>query len=703
MQTLLAPGAAVMSHSSSRAALRLLSTVLLAASIANAAALPSTNQLSSTSDVEATLAGAVAPNSNIFDEIAKILRLHDGVEVVNDFFSKLLGYNNPDSSDGEATVTVTVTVAPSPSMVMSHGSLSSSSASISTAEASTSSEPSPSTEPVPSSSDNDIFSILPFGPLTTAINLPLSTPISPSSVSSPVPVLPPYPANASLATVSATATAILITGYFPTNPLETSLPHYNSSITTTSTSTLTTTELVSVILVTGTGAVGTVGTGLPIPSNDAAAPLWTNSTSAPTATETGAAAATLVGTGTPLFPNTTIVVPIIVNATGSPGTSVDVTLPIELPTPTTASAAIGTGIVAATGASEVGYGSSPTLIPPYGNDTAGMWTSVVLGTGFMSTSTSTSTSTTTVLAVPTDVVPVPVVPVVVNGSVVDAGPDADVGFEDITLLQLTTFCTTLPPWVTTLTLPLLSHFYSASNPSYPVLASFPGCIPGTPFPNCTALGQVILTCQSAGRKVLLSVKASGIEAVGGNAWYGDPDVSKEPFGPSFGSPGGAANGGGGGGYGGKGNVSNSTQPQPPVYGFGSGNATAGGPVAVVEPRTPSSRHTHNRRASAHNSPGPRPMYQPNLLTPTNTPDTLAATLLSLFGPVSVADESLPRPLGPSVVLDGFDVQVPVQWKGTYQDEQFHDLLNGLKGVDEDEDRKIKGLEVLFGWVGEVLG
>ena len=371
-----------MYHISSRAALRLLTTVLLAASIANAVALPlpnaSTNQLPSTSDVEAALAIAATPEENFFDGVEEGLRSRTGLQILKDFFARLFGWDEPDSSDAGATVTVTVSTAPSSSISSLPGPPSS------TSTVDVSSE----TTPTPSSS-NDIFSILPVGPMTTAINLTLPDPIF-STTSSPIPLLPPYPVNSSLPLTGPTATAVIITGYFSTNPIETGIPIYNTS--TNSTSTVTS-ELTSIILVTAT-----IGTGLPLPS-DVSAPLWTNSTSVPTPLSTGFVP---LGTGVPLYPNTTLVVPIIVNATGSAGTVLNVTLPIALPTGTSASS--GTGM-------DYGYGSF-TQIPPYANATYAAPTGIV-GTGTAaaaSTSTSTSTTTTTVLELPTGVIlPVPVV------------------------------------------------------------------------------------------------------------------------------------------------------------------------------------------------------------------------------------------------------------------------------------------------------
>ncbi|PZD25345.1 hypothetical protein A1F97_08448, partial [Pyrenophora tritici-repentis] len=516
-----------------RAALRLLTTALLAASIANAIALPapdaSTNELPSPSDIEAALAVAAEPQENYFDEMEDGLRSRTGLQLVKDFFARLFGFD-PDSSDAATTVTVTVSVTPSSSIVTP-----------------------PETTPSPT---NDIYSILPVGSMTTAINISLPEPIF-STASSPVPILPPYPANTSLSLTGPSATAATITGYFSTNALETAIPIAVNA--TTNTTVTLTSEYTSIILVTGTGS----GTGLPLLPTDAAAPLWTNSTSAPTPLSTDAAP---LGTGIPIYPNTTLVMPIVVNATGSPGTVLNVTLPLTLPTSTSTSFASASGTAADTDADDYGYGGygSMTMIPPYANGTVAAPT----GTGVVGT------------AVPTDVA-VPVLPVPVeglNGSLVGLGEE----YEDLT--PLLRICANPR---------ILSLFYSLNDPSYPVLAPFPGSSP--------------------------------LSSVAGNALFGDPDAGSEPFGHVFG--------------------------------------------------TASSSSSSSPTANDDDDDG-----FPNLFDTKHTPDTLAETLVSLFGPIVDTASSLsayPRPLGSDVVL-GFDVQVPVQWKGTYQDGRFHDLVDELK-------------------------
>jgi hypothetical protein len=76
---------------------------------------------------------------------------------------------------------------------------------------------------------------------------------------------------------------------------------------------------------------------------------------------------------------------------------------------------------------------------------------------------------------------------------------------------------------------------------------------------------------------------------------------------------------------------------------------------------------------------------------------------------------LQRPLGEEVVVDGFDVQVPADWEGTYQDTQFKELMKDLKGLHKEAWKTSGGVEggkddlgadgkgvVYFGWIGGAL-
>lgn len=74
--------------------------------------------------------------------------------------------------------------------------------------------------------------------------------------------------------------------------------------------------------------------------------------------------------------------------------------------------------------------------------------------------------------------------------------------------------------------------------------------------------------------------------------------------------------------------------------------------------------------------------------------------------------ALARPLGEEVVVDGFDVQVPAEWRGSYQDTAFHALTRELRRLsreawiesgEDDGGPADKGADgegvVFFGWVG----
>lgn len=206
------------------------------------------------------------------------------------------------------------------------------------------------------------------------------------------------------------------------------------------------------------------------------------------------------------------------------------------------------------------------------------------------------------------------------------------------LLALRSICR--DPTVRQLTIPVLNRFYGPS--AYPSLNSFPGCLPPNArqaiqapgLLNCTALGAEVQTCQASGRRVLLSVKADGLGSVGGNANFGDPESDPLPWGSYF----------------------------------VNGTAPAG-------------------------------VYHPNLFDAQHVPSGLALTLFSLFGegtteradlrplgPDTPAEDGISwvtRPLGEEVVVDGFDVQVPRDWEGTYQEGQFDAFVDRLSVLNDE--------------------
>jgi hypothetical protein len=218
--------------------------------------------------------------------------------------------------------------------------------------------------------------------------------------------------------------------------------------------------------------------------------------------------------------------------------------------------------------------------------------------------------------------------------------------------------------------------------------------------NCTVLGAEVQHCQSLGKRVLLSLKADSPGAVGGNMAFGDPNARKEPFGPAFASgsvakrqvdaPVGAAL-----------PVINITHSPRPMGPGPVMNPPLHAPVVVVEvnPLPSSSVSTI--------APSATPSAYPNLFDSSHPPSALALTFFSLFseghteradlrplGPDAPSGSSPPvlhgtdwvnpvlpelqRPLGEEVVVDGFDVQIPAEWKGSFQDGQFADLVTRLK-------------------------
>ena len=110
----------------SRASLRLLISVLLATSIANAVALPHqvldvrapdalSNEVLTTPDIAAAVEAVASPDQdNVFEDIEQDLRNRTGLQVPKDFFARLFGWDDASTGDADATVTVTVSVTPTP-------------------------------------------------------------------------------------------------------------------------------------------------------------------------------------------------------------------------------------------------------------------------------------------------------------------------------------------------------------------------------------------------------------------------------------------------------------------------------------------------------------------------------------------------------------------------------------------------------------
>ena len=166
------------------------------------------------------------------------------------------------------------------------------------------------------------------------------------------------------------------------------------------------------------------------------------------------------------------------------------------------------------------------------------------------------------------------------------------------------------------------------------------------------------------------------------------------------------------------------------------------PISAIESTIPTPEATSNFPA-----PYADPTPFPNLFGPRHPPSAFALTLFSLFGeghteradlrplgpeigspatpatlngaqwvnpPTSVVS-MLDRPLGEEVVVDGFDVQVPVDWKGTYQERSFRAFVARLRELNREawlEEGAVEGgpgdlgadgkSVVYFGWTGDLL-
>jgi hypothetical protein len=115
---------------------------------------------------------------------------------------------------------------------------------------------------------------------------------------------------------------------------------------------------------------------------------------------------------------------------------------------------------------------------------------------------------------------------------------------------------------------------------------------------------------------------------------------------------------------------------------------------------------------------------PNLFDERHAPSAFALTLFSLFGAGKTERADLrplgpltnttginwsTRPLGEEVVLDGFDVQLPRSWEGTYQEKQFDALAERLGELEDEawaagEDLGAEGRGVVLkGWLDEDEG
>ncbi|KAH9863629.1 hypothetical protein J1614_009561 [Plenodomus biglobosus] len=326
----------------SRAAAQLLTTILLVSTIANAVALPHQVLDSRTpvvqdgqlpAEVSAALRSGVGEDAdNVFQDVEDAFRSRTGLEVIRDFFARIFGWHDDDDeSPSEPSVSITPT--PSETFVTPSERTEIDGTSDASPEATTT--PSPSAD----------FSILPFGPMTTAINVTLPDPVF---------SLPPF-LNSSMGPLP---TAVPITGEFSAIPF----PGAGTSLPSNGTATVSL-HMTGVILVTATLSPPPMGTG------------------------TGLSNATAAFTEIPLFPNTTVTYivggGILATGTGSPVSFTELplypnatsSLPTYLP---------GTGTAVGTGAA-----ASFTELPTYPNTTTVMTTIAPLGTGAVGTGTGT--------------------------------------------------------------------------------------------------------------------------------------------------------------------------------------------------------------------------------------------------------------------------------------------------------------------------
>jgi hypothetical protein len=360
-----------MSPTCNNSAMRVLMTVLLASSVANAVALPHQvldsrapapmeNAELAAEAFQAAADAAKKNPTNFFEDVSDQLNHRTAWEVFRDFFERLFGPRDDDddgSDDDDSNIsTTTVYVTELPFNTISDFVV---------------------PTPTPAPESEIIFSILPIGDLTTSINATTLTPIFVTAPESDLPfpttlVSAPYPILNLTSGAGILPTAASISGSFSVLiplitdvpvPVETAIgaPVAANTTEAANITVVVVTETVTpvpVVLGTGTAVSVSVGTGLPIVPD--ASPIWPNSTySEPTAVilplPIGTGTAVLpIGTGTaipiplltgtapipaetalptdePLFPNTTVSLPpIFVTGVPAPSTAV-FTLETEVP------------------------------------------------------------------------------------------------------------------------------------------------------------------------------------------------------------------------------------------------------------------------------------------------------------------------------------------------------------------------------------
>jgi hypothetical protein len=371
-----------MTPTCSKAAMRVLISILLASSVANAAALPHQvvdarapapiqNAELAAQAIQAAASAAAENPTNFFEDVSEELNNRTGYELFRDFFIHLFGPRYDDDQDS-AQVTVTVTASAEVAVTIAEPTSTSTLEIILPPIASTTSIP-----------ENEIiFSILPIGNLTALINATVPTPVFttpaetgiPAAPTSVVEIVPPFPVLNATAVESILPTAAIITGEFSvTIPLVTDIPSpvnstapegtgialpFSGNVTdllanatavaNSSTTVVVVTEtVIPVPIVTGT--VPSASAGLPIIIETS--PLWPNGTyGQPTILPIPVGTAIPLGTG-------------IILATGTTALPVVPVVPVETVLP------LSTGFVLATG---TGSPAVPTdmINPLYPNTTS---------------------------------------------------------------------------------------------------------------------------------------------------------------------------------------------------------------------------------------------------------------------------------------------------------------------------------------------
>jgi hypothetical protein len=234
-----------MSPTCSNVAMRALISIMLATSIANAAALPHQvldardaapiqNAQLAAQAIQAAASAAAENPTNFFKVVSEQLNNRTAWEVIRDFFARLFeprdddNDNDNDNDNNLAPVTITVTPTPADAtspvtsvieIILPAGPSATPTEVVVSAY--------PSTTPAPASESEIMFSILPVGDMTSAINATFLTPIfvTESETPSATEIVAPFPiANATSSDYGSLPTAASITGMFSTNPLVTDVP-----------------------------------------------------------------------------------------------------------------------------------------------------------------------------------------------------------------------------------------------------------------------------------------------------------------------------------------------------------------------------------------------------------------------------------------------------------------------------------------------